>query len=476
MRVRPGGCWPSGATSRWCPRSRGSLSRAHDERLALQGLWSLYVVGALDTPLAEKLLASEHPYVRAWTIRLLGDEHIVSPSLLSQLVGLAYRDSSVVVRRQLACTAKRLPASETIPIIEQLLTHDEDADDIQMPLLIWWAIEDKAISDADRVLRMVQAGDLWRRPLMTRYIIERLGQRFLSERTNASAAACAKLLRHADQEKTVDLVLAGMLKMLAGQKRDDIPEPLRETVAEVIRSDIANPRAIELAMRLNVPCAADSGHSHGGPIRDRSRRSACSDQGVRRMRKHAAARQPVLALVTDKSPDPIKMAALSALGYFGDDHIADAILNRLSNRSPATAVSLDRAPVQPPGLGARNCSSRSIARAIPSSSVSRELVRRRRQYDDPRLITLIEKNWGKGRAVTPFETQGRINAVLQLLAKRPGDSTRGRPIFEKTCATCHKLNGRERRSAPTSPAPSARTGRCSCKTSSTRPRSFVRSS
>ena len=180
-----------------------------DERLALQGLWSLYVVGALDAQLAEKALASRHEYVRAWTIRLLGDDRIVSPALLRQFVDLARRDTSVVVRSQLACTAKRLPAGETIPIVEQLLGHDEDADDVQMPLLIWWAIEDKAISDTDRVLQMVQAGDLWHRPLMTRFIIERLARRFLSEGTNASAAACAILLQHARQKKTVDLVLSG---------------------------------------------------------------------------------------------------------------------------------------------------------------------------------------------------------------------------------------------------------------------------
>ena len=89
-----------------------------------------------------------------------------------------------------------------------------------MPLLIWWAIEDKAISDTDRVLHMVQAGNLWHRPLMTRFIIERLARRYLSEGTNASAAACASLLRYAQRKKTVDLVIAGMLEALAGQKRD----------------------------------------------------------------------------------------------------------------------------------------------------------------------------------------------------------------------------------------------------------------
>ena len=292
-----------------------------DQRLALQGLWSLYVIGALDAQLAEKTLASRHEYVRAWTVRLLGDERIVSPALLRQLVHLARHDSSVVVRSQLACTAKRLPASETIPIVEQLLRHDEDADDVQMPLLIWWAIEDKAISDTDRVLRMVQAGDLWHRPLMTRFIIERLARRFLSEGTNASAAACAILLQHARQEKTVDLVLSGMLQALSGQKRDHVPQPLEGAVRETVRHESANPRAIELALRLSVPGAADAAiqfaASRATPTDDRLALIKALGES-----KTPAAIDSLLSLLTDDSPDPIKIAALSALGYFSDEHIA----------------------------------------------------------------------------------------------------------------------------------------------------------
>src|SRR5205814_2293782 len=45
-----------------------------DRRLALQGLWGLYVSGGFNDQLAAELL--EHPgeYVRAWTVRLLGDD------------------------------------------------------------------------------------------------------------------------------------------------------------------------------------------------------------------------------------------------------------------------------------------------------------------------------------------------------------------------------------------------------------------
>ena len=410
-----------------------------DERLALEGLWSLYVLGAFDASLAEQALASRHEYVRAWTIRLLGDERVVSPALLRRLVHLAGRDASVVVRSQLACTAKRLPASLSLPIVARLLSHDEDAEDVQMPLLIWWAIEDKAISDTDRVLRMVQSGDLWHRPLMTRFIIERLARRFLSEGTNASAAACAALLQYAQQRKTVDLVLSGMLQALSGQKRDHVLEPLESAVSETVRHESANPRAIELGLRLNVPGASTAAiqcaTSRAMPVGDRLALINALGES-----KTPAAVDSLLSLLTGDSPDPIKIAALSALGYFSDDHIGDAVLDRfskLSTRSRARSIEL---------LCSRPSWALKLAesidrKAFPAETVSRDLVQRLRHYDDQRLIKLIEKNWGKVRAATPFETQGRINAVLQLLSKRPGDPARGRQTFEKTCATCHKLHG-----------------------------------
>ena len=410
-----------------------------DERLALQGLWSLYVVGALDAELAAKALTSRHEYVRAWTIRLLGDERIVSPALLRLLARLARHDSSVVVRSQLACTAKRLPAAQTIPIVEELLRHDEDADDVQMPLLIWWAIEDKAISDTDRVLQMVQAGELWHRPLMTRFIIERIARRFLSEGTNAAAAACAFLVQHAQQEKTVDLVLSGMLQALSGRTLDAVLPSLERAARETFGHESPNARAIELALRLSMP-----GASHAA-IEFAAGRATPTDDRLSIIKalgesKTPAAIDGLLSMLTDDSSDPIKIAALSALGYFTDEHIPDVVLHRfssLSARSQARSVEL---------LCSRPTWALKLAesidrKTIPAEAVSRDLVQRMRQYDDQRLIKLIEKNWGKVRATTPFETQGRINAVLQLLSKRPGDVARGRLYFEKTCATCHKLHG-----------------------------------
>ena len=104
--------------------------------------------------LAEMLLGSDHEYVRAWTIRLLGDPRRISPGLSRRLVQIAGADPSAVVRSQLACTAKRLPAGDALPIIAALWTRDEDAGDPFIPLLLWWAVEDKAVTDRDAVLEL----------------------------------------------------------------------------------------------------------------------------------------------------------------------------------------------------------------------------------------------------------------------------------------------------------------------------------
>src|SRR5439155_10855009 len=94
-----------------------------------------------------------HPaeYVRAWTVRLLGDAKSVPEALAKRFADLAATDPSPVVRAQLLCTAKRLPGSQALPVIERLLLRDADGTDRVIPWLLWWAIESKAMSDHERV-------------------------------------------------------------------------------------------------------------------------------------------------------------------------------------------------------------------------------------------------------------------------------------------------------------------------------------
>ena len=65
----------------------------------------------------------------------------------------------------------------------------------------------KAVSDTDRVLRLFEAADTWRRPLVRDYLTERLARRYAAEGTEAGYAACDQLLRKAPSLEDQGLVV-----------------------------------------------------------------------------------------------------------------------------------------------------------------------------------------------------------------------------------------------------------------------------
>src|SRR5262249_48002108 len=154
-----------------------------------------YVSGDWDDEIALRLLDHPSADARAWAVRLVGDERReLGGGLRDRLVRLAAEEPSAIVRSPLACTCKRLPRADGLPIIERLLTRSEDAADLHIPLLLWWAIEDKATSDWPRMMSLLAPQQVWRLPLVEGTIVERLARRYLAEKSELGYAACARLL------------------------------------------------------------------------------------------------------------------------------------------------------------------------------------------------------------------------------------------------------------------------------------------
>ncbi len=59
-----------------------------------------------------------------------------------------------------------------------LLAHDEDAGDIHVPLLLWWALEVHCAKDRDKVLDLFRDSSLWRTKIAQETILPRLMKRF----------------------------------------------------------------------------------------------------------------------------------------------------------------------------------------------------------------------------------------------------------------------------------------------------------
>ena len=409
-----------------------------DQRLALQALWSIYVTGGFDDPLAEETLKSGHEYVRAWTVRLLGDMKTVSSRLQPKLVRLARDEPSVIVRSQLACTAKRLQAAVGIPIIAALLRHNEDMDDVHVPLLLWWAIEDKSISDTSIVLGLVESPEAWRLSIMHEFIIARLARRLAAEGTDAGHAACARLLALASNEGDLDLVVTGMVDARSGRQLQRVPKPLETPLAVLLKQRPADLHVVQLALRLGGPAAqavtliADASRPVGERV------AIIRALGETRT---AAAVEPLLRLIGPTEAEQVQTAALAALEYFDDPRIGSNV------RSAYPALKSGAKPPAIDLLCSRSVWAAALLAAIKNKEidtqrVTLDQVRQLLEHDDERLHRLVTRLWGHIQSVTPLQHQGRISAVSQLVSRRKGDTVRGSQIYEKICASCHKLHGK----------------------------------
>lgn len=423
------------------PAIRSRLEKMVQEekepRLALEALWALHVSGGLNDELAQKLLDHPIDHVRAWTIRLLGDRKQVPSRFSDRLVELAQLEPSVTVRNQLACTCKRLAGPVALPVVEQLLSRSEDVSDPHIPLLLWWAIEDKALSDRERVLKLVGSAEMWNRPIAQSFIVERLARRCLAERKTEDYATCAQLLALAPTSAERERVIRAMEVQMDGLHLEKTPEALAVALKPLLEQQSPSSALVRLALRLGLQAASPLAATR---LND-SRLSAAERADFARTLgelKQPASLPILLKLLKSDEPVSLRTAALLALQRFDAAEVAAGILEQYPRMTPPLR---DKARDV---LASRAAWSAALVAAveketIPSKDFSLEQVRRLVLHKDSVLNERVEKLWGQVRPATSREKQGRILAVSQVLNKGAGDAARGKPLVEKHCLNCHQL-------------------------------------
>ncbi|MFZ4102937.1 MAG: DUF7133 domain-containing protein, partial [Sphingobacterium thalpophilum] len=115
------------------PRLTAILKGTNSD-LALEALWAINLSGGFNDDLAS--IAIEHPdqYVREWTVRLISDKRKISSVIAKKLAIMAEKESSSLVRSQLAASAKRLSGIYAIPIVRNLIKFHDDSNDPDIPL------------------------------------------------------------------------------------------------------------------------------------------------------------------------------------------------------------------------------------------------------------------------------------------------------------------------------------------------------
>lgn len=149
-----------------------SMLREHpDPSRRLRALWALHVSGGLDAGSRRALLDHADEDIRAWTIQMIFENRDVDSETLARLARLAASESSPVVRLYLAAGIRRLAPERRAAVLQGLVAHGEDADDPNLPLVIWYAAEELAEADLPAALGLLKSSRI---PLIREFMARRI--------------------------------------------------------------------------------------------------------------------------------------------------------------------------------------------------------------------------------------------------------------------------------------------------------------
>lgn len=407
------------------------LLAAEKGQLALEALWALNACGGFNERVARTHLGHANPSVRAWIVRLLGDSGQVSDELASAIAARAVQEPSVDVRSQLASSARRLPAAQGLPIVKALAAHGEDAADVHMPLLLWWAFESKADSDREAVVALFEDSSLWSQPTVRKDLLHRLMRRWAATGTRKDLLTCARLLKLAPTDEYAKLLLRGFEEAYQGRRMTNLPPELVEAMSRLGGQSVVfglrqgKPAAVEQALAALANSKADPSE----------RLQLITVLGEVKQQRAVPA---LVEIATQSSDEGLKMAALSALEAYDDARIAPAVLAAYGNYTD------DAKSVAQSLLAARKTSALALVGAveagqIPPRSVSADVARKLSAHRDERIAAAVKKHWGELDGATTAQMQGQIAELQKTISSGSGTPYAGKKLFTATCAKCHRL-------------------------------------
>lgn len=402
-----------------------------DGQTALEYLWALNLTGGFTEEVALETLDHPDPFVRLWSVRLVGDEKVVSKRIATKLIQMARTESHLEARSQLVCTARRLPVAECLAIIRNVLVWDEDTNDKRMPLLLWWAIESKAEQDRSHVLALFEDPNLWDRSIVKDHIIEKLMRRYSQAGSRKDLVTCAKLFDRSPTPEHSKILFAGFEAGFKGRTLSGLPEELSRAMARhglgSVGFGLRQGRENSVKQALEV--IADT----TAPLPERLEYLAILSEV-----KLVQSVDVLLQAIRNDGPSAIRKAALTALSQFDDPFIAREVIElygKLDKDSLASAQTM---------LSSRVDWSRQLVDAVSSGKISANevplnLVRKIKMHRNQSLFDLAEKIWGNTGAPTSAEMNAQIKRFAKVVRAGSGDPYNGRTQFGNACAQCHTL-------------------------------------
>ncbi len=438
------------------PKLRAMLAEK-ETHPALEALWGLHQMEALDEAISLAALKHQSPHVAAWSIRLAGDARRLGVGMFDAVANLVGSAQSLrppvartpnaaghdIILTQIASTMRRLPSYHAIALVNRFIGASKDAENPFVPLLVWQTLEPFIASDRFEVMRCFQplmvvglknvADEIkeptlnpWASDIVLKHLATRIAQRLASTETRADHLALAKLLDVSSKDGKQQLV-AGFEAAFKGRAIPPLPDELLAALAKAGSGSLAfrvrQGEAAALADGLRIIADAKAKPEERALI-------------IRTLgeTKAAGAVQPLLGLATGDASADIRKAALGALLPFDDAEIAASVATNFAKIPPAArpaAVTL---------LASRDASRGALLSLVQNGTLNPGDV------PPDASAWLREKSSDREKAARLFPAagaakpdRGKFDAILGTLAKAPGNPYDGEATYMARCAACHQL-------------------------------------
>lgn len=410
------------------------FSQATTTPQRLRVLWALFASGFADWSWYRKLTDHHDACVRVWAWKLLLDE--VEPQ---QLVGLCHeRIKHEMHPRVLAVMISLLRQVRNNEKFWQLAhgfaqRHDMSQDKYYTPLL-WYAVGPHVAEQPSQAVDWLSD---CRVPGVRRWTARRLAEEWDLQAPYLDRMA--RTMAEVTDGPWVEDVLWGWSDGVAGRAKLRPPASWKAVVDKWGDCDYG--RVAHLVQELS----AVFGDGRAAAELVKLVRQPNAEMSIRRqaIRTLVAIREPSVVPALESLLDDRDLAidAIRGLAALGDENWLERVIAKYRRLGPALQTEVLASLVVRPSYARR------LVEAVEKDKIPRDHVtmlhlRQMRQLHDKQLQERLDQLWPvESEKAHREEIIARYTALLTPDVLRQADMNKGREVFRRACASCHKLFG-----------------------------------
>ena len=401
------------------PLARKLASTARRPEGKIRALHTLRNVGGDAYPVVDTLIKAmkdEHPEVRRHAVQLSESLGTEEDEIRATVYELVRKEMSSTVRYQLAFSLGQWQGDLRDAALAKILRHDGQNRWIQLAAL------SSLNHGAGKVLTILVHDEPFADSKAGQQIVSRLATQIGKQQRPEDIAAVAGVLAKLSEEKSGIKIMPVIIQSLAADQGSE----LGKVIAAATKG-----KATEVMNR----------------VVQRARKQAAQDSLDVSSRLHAIHLLSLAPLDKNLSlfekllepdqPVDVQLAALATLGDFDDSQVALLLIRKWTRFSPQVRRRAADVILSKPGwlLPVTNAVRDN---RLPATELGRDRLAALASYPDQQVRQLADSLLKH----VPLGIRSEVLQAYQEALKIDGTTERGRTVFQKNCATCHRLENK----------------------------------